>query len=245
MIVRTLRILCACAGILTCWPVVAAETRETATMRGERPVSDSELSACTGKLLLDNGISIVMSVVSDIEINGQLVLRTNYNVDQGPPTLAVYGSVGGAVSSGSLNSVRPAAGSGSPTNASIRNAASQPVTDYVGPTASAMADARDASALSELPIVSGGPGVVTANGAVSVKTVNAGTMVIYQGNALTVSQLLGQTLGIAISNSGNNRAIDTSSSVSIQISNVNPLALGSATAQILAMNAAVARGLLH
>jgi hypothetical protein len=87
-------------------------------------------------------------------------------------------------------------------------------------------------------------GTVTDAGAVSQSTGTSTRTVSLSAADLTITHLAGNAFGSAIANSGNDRAIDTQTTVSIALGNTGPDVLGSAMfrMQDIALDAVALRG---
>lgn len=215
------------------------------------PLTDAELAELTGKFILPNGGSLALSVTSDTMLNGALVLRTVLTVDQGsrvqvfgrpdgaaPPAGTIHGA-GQAVpvlTSGAsvLFDRRSGAQITPPTVSTIR----------VGGTGTAGAGAAELG-LTPITVAAGGPAVRTPDGLVSVTTLPNGTQVSLAGDQIGIAHLVGPSVATAILNSGNDRTIDTVTTIGIDLHDAAALAMGSAAMKVDALAADASRGMVR
>lgn len=240
--------LAACLGASLCGPVCAQDFAERS-----QPVADETLAESRGKFLLPNGVEVAMAVQTDTSVDGQLLLRSVFTIDQGAPTLAVYapeasGSAAGPTGNQSQTEARPSdvwvsfdRESGvSLVERNFRNSAS-------GVTVSAGAQEQigqspDGSAA--LPLAPGAR-INTPNGAVSLDQLNNGYKVSLSKPDLEVSHVFGQALGSVILNTANDRAIDTATTINLDLMNATPMTVGSAMPRVETMALDVTRDLIH
>lgn len=78
-----LRLLLAFAAFASSAPTVAQSFAQ--------PIADSRLDTMRGGFDLPNGLSIGLGVTTETRIDGQLVLRTVFAANQGPPSLTTFG----------------------------------------------------------------------------------------------------------------------------------------------------------
>lgn len=212
------------------------------------PLADAELAELTGKFILPNGGSLALSVTSDTMLNGALVLRTVLTVDQGsrvqvfgrpdgaaPPAGTIHGA-GQAVpvlTSGAsvLFDRRSGAQITPPTVSTIR----------VGGTGAGAAELG----LTPITVAAGGPAVRTPDGLVSVTTLPNGTQVSLAGDQIGIAHLVGPSVATAILNSGNDRTIDTVTTIGIDLHDAAALAMGSAAMKVDALAADASRGMVR
>lgn len=215
-------------GLIAAAPAEAAAAGEPAFDAAAVP--DAVLATQRGGVRLPNGIDLALSVQTQTAVNGAVVLQTVYALDQGPASLTVYAPPKG--------SVVPAASSASPPPGS---AATLPVVSYDPRTGLTVSQGHGGVPVTVGGGVRAGPPTVapglkaldqstgqeTAAGAVTSRTDGLLRTVTLSGTDFTVSHLAGAAFGSAIANSGSDRAIDTITSISIDLRNAGPDLIGS------------------
>lgn len=218
------------------------------------PLADAALADMTGKFILPNGGSLALSVTSDTMLNGALVLRTVLTVDQGS-SVQVFGRPDGAASPTGATGATGGAGQAVPvltSGASVlfdRRSGAQITpptvgTIRVGGTGAAGAGAAELG-LTPITVAAGGPAVRTPDGLVSVTTLPNGTQVSLAGDRIGIAHLVGPTVATAILNSGNDRTIDTVTTIGIDLHDAAALAMGSAAMKVDALAADASRGMVR
>ncbi len=245
------RLILACFFMVWALPLGASDF--SSAFAGVEPVSDDELSEAQGKFVLPSGIEVAMAVRTDTSVDGALLLRSVFIVNDGPPALSVYApAVGDRVEQQSGGDA-PAAGSGSVGNVSVvvdrasgitmvrtAGGVDAPKVSIGVTTGEALPDG-----LAQVVLPADGDAVATGGGQVSVQTSDRGARVMLAGDALSVSHLFGQSYGSIVANTANNRAIDTAVNISIELGNVNVTNAGSAAARIDSLALDSLRGLLR
>lgn len=201
-------------------------------------VSDDDLAAATGKFTLPNGVELALSVTSDTVVNGQLILRTVFTIDN-DAQLTVFGRESPSAGAGYEGSNSDTSMQKPGVTISLdRQSGIQTITpNYAvqqNGTMSVGAPNQDADALglTKLPVTPDGPATGTIDGTVSVRTLANGSLVTLSGDQLSVANLLGQSVATAITNSANDRTLDTVTNVAIDLRNVQPYLLGSAALRV-------------
>lgn len=225
------------------------------------PISDDELAGTYGKFMAPGGIDLAMSVQSDTSVDGQLVLRSILTIDQGPASVQVF-----APAPGTTGPIAPPAtdadtrgGGATPGALSVmfdRRGATltiQPVSVTTpsspnvavstgGQTGSSASTANDG--LMSIPVVPGSS-VDTAGGTVTVAPSSGGARVDLAGLGLNVTHLMGGTNGTIVTNTIDNRTIDTVTTVSIDLRNADALALGTSLMRVDGVATAAAQALIR
>ena len=215
------------------------------------PLADAALADMTGKFILPGGGSLALSVTSDTMLNGALVLRTVLTVDQGS-SVQVFGRPDGAASptgvTGGAGQAVPVLTSGASVLFDRRSGAqiTPPTvsTIRVGGTGAAGAGAAELG-LTPITVAAGGPAVRTPDGLVSVTTLPNGTQVSLAGDRIGIAHLVGPTVATAILNSGNDRTIDTVTTIGIDLHDAAALAMGSAAMKVDALAADASREMVR
>jgi hypothetical protein len=203
---------------------------QSATPVAAPPLPDAVLATQRGGFRLPNGIDIALAVQTDTAVNGLAVLRTVFRVDQGAPTLTVYApkagesvaapSTSGTTQSTAMTSAQPTVSfdnrSGvriSPGLPNVGLAVGTSVTKWSDDVPKGLAEVSS--------------GAVTDNGTITHQVRGGLQTVTLDAKDLTVTHLAGNAFGSAVANSGSDRAIDTATSVSIDLRNAGPDVLGS------------------
>ncbi|MDP1027659.1 hypothetical protein Q5H91_10575 [Sphingomonas sp. KR1UV-12] len=234
---------------LLAWGVPAAAAETPAIVA---PVaSDAELATMTGKFLLPGGGSLALSVTSDTLVNGALVLRTVLTVDQGS-NLTVFGRTGDAEPMGGARSGGGTENAATPTMAGgvsvlfDRRTGTQIVMPSVGTVRGTTGGAQPVPAgVVPLVLTAGGPAVATADGTVTLTQLPNGSRVSLAGDQIDITHLVGQSVATAISNAGNDRTIDTVTTIGIDLHDATALAMGAAAMKVDALVSDVARGMVR
>lgn len=202
------------------------------------PVADPELAQQRGGFQLPNGVDVALTVQTQTAVDGAVVLRTVFKADVGTPTLTVFTPKPGmTVQAGPSNGVSEDGGVGTSAAVMTPTVSYDPRTGIqVTPGVSAPAinitsghAAAEAAPPADLQTVDArGAGVATAAGLVTQVDTEHLRTVQLQGADLAVTHFAGNAFGSAIANSGSDRAIDTQTTVSLDLSNAGPDVLGSA-----------------
>lgn len=212
------------------------------------PVADAELAAYYGKFIAPGGIDLAMAVQSDTAVDGQLVLRSIFTADIGPPSIQVFaplpGTVGPAVQSGAgrgdAQSLPQNQGVTIMVDRTGANSAIVPVSAgsvlsphvMIAKAEQAAPLPPDNRGLAPVAVIPGGSVAQTGAGAVSAVDTYGGTRVTLDGAGLSISHLMGAATGSFIVNTANNRVIDTVTTVSIDIRNAEILSMGSSMLRV-------------
>ena len=193
------------------------------------PVADPILAEQRGGFRLPSGIDVALSVQTQTAVNGAVLLRTVFQIDQGAPNFTIY-----AAKPGETVETNTAAG-----EASTARTSSAPVISYdrvnglqvqPGTISSPISVSVKPAAAAALPagLTEVAAGTVTDAGTITDSTRNGVRAVSLNGADLTITHLAGNAFGSAIVNAGSDRAIDTQTTLSINLSNAGPDVLGSA-----------------
>lgn len=188
---------------------------------------DVVLAEQRGGFRLPSGIDVSITVQTQTVLDGAIVLRTVFRADQGAPTITILApSPGHPVAAGTSGSGGSAQAAAMPSVTYDRAAGIQVVPGLGTPRIAVTTDSGQslATAGGLTPVQ---PGATTDNGTVSASDNGGLRTVTLDGADLTITHLAGNAFGSAIINSGNDRAIDTQTSVSIGLSNAGPDVLGS------------------
>ncbi|RYF12639.1 MAG: hypothetical protein EOO77_17120 [Oxalobacteraceae bacterium] len=93
-----------------------------------------------------------------------------------------------------------------------------------------------------VPVTANGPAVIASSGVISLTNDEGGARVTLSAPAIQVEHLVGQATGAVVSNTANNRAIDTVSSINVNLVGLPPgLSGGVLTINRIAADAASRR----
>jgi hypothetical protein len=202
------------------------------------PLPESDLAELRGGFSLMGGLDVAISIQSDTRVDGSLLLRTVYRVDRTVPQLAIYA---------------PASTTGLQSNGHSQSAS--PTDDGISVTFDRQNGPRIGSSavpFSAISVVSGGQvGIVSAptdmlpvvlpkngeavsvpNGQLSLIRNEAGHKVTLHADKLDVSHVFGNAIGSVLANTASNRVIDTTTTVSLDISGATAFNLGSSMLRI-------------
>jgi hypothetical protein len=188
-------------------------------------VPEHELSIMRGGFQLPGGLDVAMAVATETRIDGSPILRSVFTAAGGATSLQVFGSSSGDNQAGSATSGTRTADNVTAVTFDGRSGTITVPARVNMPTVSHGASAAAAAAGAALDLTDGA--VQTASGRVSVQTLPVGSRVNLQGDGIDVSHLFGSSYGSAIANNASDRAIDTSTTVGLDIRGASPLNLGS------------------
>jgi hypothetical protein len=196
---------------------------------GAATVADAVLATQRGGVRLPNGIDLALSVQSQTSVNGAVVLQTVFAVNQGPATLTVYAPPKGTIVPAAPGSPRPAATASMTPTVSYTPRTGLTVTQGFGalPVTVGNAQPGSGSVAAGLAALDQGAPQETAGGSVASRTDGLLRTVTLSGSDFSVTHLAGAAFGTAIANSGSDRAIDTVTTISIDLGNAGPDMLGS------------------
>lgn len=253
MVVSLLHVLAAAAAPMP--PAVApAEIVVVARERNAAfgmPLSNLALSRMRGGLRLPNGLDVSLGIDIQTRVDGLLALHTVY-ASEGPAT-GVRVFTDGAkpvptapatttVSADAVAGVPVLVIDRSPTGTTIMP------TSSVAATTVNLVNGDPSTWLSgegqtQVPVTPNGPAVAAEPGSVRLTSDESGAVVTLQAPNLEIRHLVGQATGTFVANTGDNRSIDTISSVNVDVQGLSPALLsGIFAAQRAALAAVLARG---
>lgn len=204
---------------------------QASTIFGQPPLPDAVLAQHRGGIRLPNGIDATWSIDTRTAINGAVVLQTVVRVDQGAPQVSVYAPPQGQ--SVPLGPQQTTGGNGGEPRVTYDMRTGLTVTSQgrsVPVQVSSGAASASGQPLGGLVQLAPGQAVTTDNGVVQAASGVAG--VELRGADIQVLHLTGNALGSAIVNSGSDRAIDTQTTLSIDLRSAGPDVLGSAMLRV-------------
>jgi hypothetical protein len=236
----------AAAALLAPPAPAAAQTFEAA------PLPDETLRLMTGKFILPNGAEIALTVVSQTAIDNQVVLRSVFRVGE-PSAVEVYGRTEDSAGSHVAPTTMTVAPS-RPTSVSVafdRHSGTSTITpSYSAPTTAVQLGGGDngdpaSLGLTRIAAAPGAAPAATIDGSIAVASLPRGTMVTLAGDQFTTSQLVGDAIASVVTNSANDRTIDTVTNVNIDLRDISTFTAGSAALRVDALALDAARGMVR
>lgn len=181
------------------------------------PVGDPVLASQRGGFQLPNGIDVALTVQTQTALNGAILLRTVFQVDQGAPSLTIYAPKPGETVSAGSSAVKASTNAAAPPTITYDRDAGLQVVQGIPRSSVSVGVAGGTAEAVPGGLVQVAPGAVTDAGTVSEASHNGVRAVSLAGTDLTITHLAGDAFGSAIANSGSDRAIDTTTSVSIAL----------------------------
>ena len=206
------------------WLVLLAQV---ATPLGAPPLSDPVLSEQRGGFRLPSGIDVAITVQTQTVLDGAVVLRTVFRADQGTPTLTILAPPAGQTVAANRGTPAAAGGQAAMPTVTYDRANGLQLTPGIATPQIAVTSGNNQSVSATDGLAPVSAGAVTDNGTVSAAGDNGLRTVTLQGPDLTITHLAGTAFGSAILNTGSDRAIDTQTSVAIDLRNAGPDVLGS------------------
>ncbi len=198
---------------------------------GAAAVAEEELADMRGGFTLPSGVNVAIAVQTDTLVNGNLLLRSAFVIDQGTPQLSVFvpkdgeqvpGTPAGTTSSSAGPIISYDRQGGLQVIPRGQNAPAVTVTSGQAPRTLD----PNAPGLQKLELDRGGS-VQTPNGLVSLDQVNGVERVRLQNDRLQTNHLFGGALGSLTTNTGNDVSLDTVTTISIELGNVSADTVGS------------------
>ncbi|NJC32930.1 hypothetical protein GGR88_000404 [Sphingomonas jejuensis] len=234
---------------------VAAETAEPGTdivvtarpFRGEK-VPDEALATMRGGFRLPSGIDVSLAVQSETSVDGLLLLRSVYRIDDGAPKLALFAPAPGQTVRTQPVEANGASAGGLAVSFDRSSGVVFVPSGTTRPAVSVSSGASPAAAapdgLAPIDIAPGGS--VDTNGG-TVRLVDAGGQIQARldGMEIDVGHVFGQGFGTIIANSGNDRTIDTVTTISLDLTGTTPFNLGSAAMRIDGLATDAVRGMIR
>lgn len=179
-------------------------------------ITDYELATMRGGIRLPDGTDVAIGVAIETQVNGVVALRTQFSTSQ--PGVQVYA---GGLPATSTGAVAADSRSTAPVVDYSRNAAGTLITVAPAPT-SAVLNVGTGGSLpptvgTALAVQPNGTSVTTALGSVALRQTSGGFTSELMGNNFDVQQMIGQTTGAVIQNTGNNQAISTTTWISVDL----------------------------
>lgn len=196
-------------------------------------VSDTELSGMRGGFSLPGGLEATMAVRTETSVNGGLLLRSIYRIDQGPPTLQLYApAVGQTVRAQTAGASTLGQGTQGAVRINFDRQNGVSISRQMGMPATSVTvglanQASEAASDNLQPLDLSSGSVETAGGRVSVSDLPQGVRARIQGDGIDASHLFGAAFGSVVANTANDRAIESATTISLDLRGATPMNLGS------------------
>ena len=204
----------------------------------EQRVPEPVLADQRGGIRLPNGIDVSLSIDTVTALDGSVVLQTVTRIAEGAPVVTAY-----APEDGKPVKLEQQGGAGTGSAAAqpsvtydrqngLTVTAGRPIVPIMVGQSEGGEAAQVAPGLQELDLTQS---ATTPNGVVQAGGANGTGGVELQGMDIRIVHLTGNAIGSAIANSGSDRAIDTLTTLSIDLRNAGPDVLGSAMLRVEAV----------
>ncbi|RYF22802.1 MAG: hypothetical protein EOO77_03385 [Oxalobacteraceae bacterium] len=189
------------------------------------PVSDPELETMRGGVQLPNGLNVAIGIDIQTRIDGVLALHTIYSSEGPNAGIRVFSDGTTSPRTAPTNTAVTMGGDGagpalvvarSPTGTTITPNTGGPATTVnlvSGPTSGWL----DAAGQTQIFVDANGASVPTSSGTVSFARNDRGAAITLVAPNVAVQHLVGQATGAVIANTGNDRVIDTVSSINVNL----------------------------
>lgn len=218
--------------------LLAAQPEIVVTARARPPlpgpaVPDAALARMRGRLALPNGLDVAIGIDIQTRVDGVLVLHTIYASEGAAPGVRVFtdGTDAQPLAPATVTVSSPAV-PGAPLLVVDRSPTGTTIvpTESRAPTTVNLVNGDpgtwlDASGQIPVPVTRNGPPVTIAPGAVTLTGDERGAVVTLDAPGLRIQQLIGQATGVVVANSGDNRTIETVSSVNVDLQGLSPTLL--------------------
>lgn len=222
------------AAALAPTPAITVVARRGAPY-AEAPVPDAVLARMRGGVRLPNGLDLSLGIDIQTRVDGQLALHTVYASDGAHPGIRVYtdgekpvsvAPTTATITSGPMQGIPTLVVDRSPTGTTIVPASASAATtvNLVNGDPSTWLSGEGQT---EIPVTPNGPSVAAAPGDVGLVVDKGNATVTLKTPTLEVEQLVGQATGVVVANTADNRAIDTVSSVNVDLQGLSPALLAS------------------
>lgn len=205
----------------------------------QAPLSDAELADLRGGIRLPNGIDAALTIETQTAVDGAIILMTVVKIDVGLPQVAVFApGEGASVPAQPQDAAAGSASQGLPTfSFDNRNGLHVfPGAGRLSATVTSAPAPADGGGVPDglLPVDMDAP-AQTGHGLISASGRGGLTSVELTMPDLQVLHLTGNAFGSVIANSGSNRAIDTQTTVSLDLRNAGADVIGSTMLRVADM----------
>lgn len=182
------------------------------------PVGDEVLGRQRGGIRLASGLDVAIGISIETRIGGQLALRTQ--LSDSASGVQVFTGGPASVTVAPSATAGPDVATPAPVVIADRSGTGTHVVVFpsvnVSPVSVGEGQAFTAGIL--LPVVEGGAGLDTAFGAVTLRREGDGQVAQLSGNGIDVRQFIGAATGVIVANTVDNRVIDTTTTVHVDLS---------------------------
>lgn len=212
--------------------VVASRPAQNRPLPGP-VVADAALATMRGGLALPNGLNVAIGIDIQTRIDGLLALHTIYASEGALPGVRVFTDGLDPVPLAPATLTVTSRGTvGVPLLIVDRS----PTGTTIVPTAATSAETVNlvngdpstwlsSEGQIQIPVTSNGPPVASQAGPVRLTTDERGAVVTLQAPMAEIRHLIGQTTGVVIANTADDRRIDTVSSVNVDLQGISPALL--------------------
>ncbi|WP_028966433.1 hypothetical protein [Sphingomonas phyllosphaerae] len=191
---------------------------------GDAPVRvpDRELATMRGGLMLPNGLNVAIGIDIQTRIDGVLALHTIFSSEAQGVRVFTDGRTSPSEVPGTVT-----VETGDPSWPTVSVSRTPTGTTVTAPSSDAPASVNivsgpitgwlDASGQIPVPVVANGPAVDASSGSIRLTSDDRGSQVQLLTPTTEIRHLVGQATGAVISNTGNDRVIDTVSTVNVNL----------------------------
>lgn len=191
---------------------------------GDAPVRvpDRDLATMRGGLMLPNGLNVAIGIDIQTRIDGVLALHTIFSSEAQGVRVFTDGRTSPSEVPGTVT-----VETGDPSWPTVSVSRTPTGTTVTAPAAGAPASVNivsgpttgwlDASGQTPVPVVANGPAVDASSGSIRLTSDARGSQVQLVTPATEIRHLVGQATGAVISNTANDRVIDTVSTVNVNL----------------------------
>lgn len=192
------------------------------------PLPDSELARHRGGFRLPNGVDVALTVQTQTALNGAVVLRSVYSLDTGQPNFVVYTPKDGQTIASQNTPNNQAGVPVATTHVSYDGRGGVRITPGVAVAPVTIGSAATPQATDDrFAALPAGSTIVTGAGTVRQSSQAGLQTAELHGVDLSVTHLAGSAFGAAVVNAGNDRSIDTQTSLFISLGDAGPDVVGS------------------
>ncbi|WP_341209313.1 hypothetical protein [uncultured Sphingomonas sp.] len=204
--------------------IAAALAAASDTPAGDAPVRvpDRELATMRGGLMLPNGLNVAIGIDIQTRIDGVLALHTIFSSEAQGVRVFTDGRTSPSEVPGTVT-----VESGDPSWPTVSVSRTPTGTTVTAPVASAPGSVNivsgpttgwlDAAGQTPVPVVANGPAVEASSGNIRLTSDDRGSQVQLVTPTTEIRHLVGQATGAVISNTANDRVIDTVSTVNVNL----------------------------
>jgi hypothetical protein len=185
-------------------------------------VPDRELATMRGGLMLPNGLNVAIGIDIQTRIDGALALHTIFSSEAAGLRVFTDGTTSPSEAPGTIT-----VATGDPDWPTVSVSRTPTGTTVTAPAAGAPAAVNivsgpttgwlDAAGQTPVPVTANGPAVEASSGSIRLTSDDRGSQVQLVTPTTEIRHLVGQATGAVISNTANDRVIDTVSTVNVNL----------------------------